>query len=536
MSRFVMCECVFLAFLIRLQFPAMHRARRNNGWPDHLHLAWLMAFWPIACAGPAPKLFPPSPTTVRSLADGGIARDYDTNGDGRPDFAEDLSSDGRVVQLRYHLNDAQSSDRNTVLLNKILSKDCRHLVLILDSIPYSMVRDLWNQGRFRLFHPPVRVISPFPVMTDPCLAEFFGVSPCLGIESEYYDGRGLTNGYFTYANEKNTPWLRFVDYHLNPIAHSVAYPSPHEWFDHELGRIQSLFNQRNHQDCFVGYCVGPSALGAKYGRMGHQVGLVRLDRFCQSVMHAARGRIQITLMSDHGHNLVRSRRIDLPRFLKNCGYRVTDELNKSGDVVVPEFGVVTCAVAHTHEPAAVARDLAGAEGIELVAYREHDGAESREQIVVLNQNGRATITRRGEGYHYSVLRGDPLKLKPILNSLRQNIDGDADGFIEDRALFDVTSGHEYPDVIHRLWRAFHGLVENTPDVFISMKDGWHCGSALMSEILDLAAAHGNLNALSSTAFAMTTAGSLEPVLRMENLRDALVELGVPLASENQTVK
>ena len=79
-----------------------------------------------------------------------------------------------------------------------------------------------------------------------------------------------------------------------------------------------------------------------------------------------------------------------------------------------------------------------------------------------------------------------------------------------------------------MWRAFHGLVEHTPEVLVSVEDGWHCGSAFMTDVLDLAAAHGNLGPLSSMGFVMSTAGSLPPVGRMEELHASLGKLGIPL--------
>jgi len=463
-----------------------------------------------------------------------VQRLYDTDADGRPDFAELLAPNGRIRQLQYRLDDPSPAD--TVDLDRIAPADCPHLVIILDSVPFTMVRDLWNQGRFRLFAPPTRAIATFPVMTDLSLSEFFHASPCPGIESQYYDGHHLTNGYLTYAEEKNTPWLAYADYHLNPIDHSEVYGHPHVWFDHELRRIQELFYQK-HQRCFIGYCVGPSALGAKFGRDGHLAGLIRLDRFCQQIFYRARGKVQITLFSDHGHNLVRSRRIPLTEFLRECGYHVGDSLQHPGDVVVPEFGVVTCAAVHTRQPAAVARDLLGLEGVDLTAYldrgRGRPGSQG-DRIIVLSRTGRASITHSDAGFRYETLpqlTGDPLELGPVLNLLRRQGRLDADGFVSDRVLFDATADGEYPDAVHRLWRAFHGLVKHTPDVLVSVKDGWHCGSPFMTDLLQLSAAHGNLNPLSSTAFVMTTVGKLPPVVRMEDLRAALINLGVPLPTK-----
>lgn len=489
----------------------------------------------LACAGPAPKLFPAAPIDTRPLADGGTLRRYDTDGDGRADVGERLSADGRIVALydaaataRWDKSDTHVSDVPEIRLDGIPPADRNELFIILDSVPYAVVRETRERGRFRFFHPPARVIAPFPVMTDLALAEFFGISPCAGVESAYYDGETLTNGYFTYASDENTPWHRFLDYRLNPVMHGTAYLHPRPWFDHELRRIQECFLKQDRQR-LTAYCVGTSALGAMYGRNGHQTALVQLDRLCQALLHARRGRIRITLMSDHGHNLVSSRRLPLAEFLSRCGYRVTKQLEKTGDVVVPQFGVVTCAAIHTHEPVAVARDVVGAEGVDLAACL----APSGEVRVFSRDGGEARITRRRNAYHYHALAGDPLQLTPILARLREAGRIDADGFIDDETLFQATRDHVYPDAVRRLWRAFHGLIAHTPDVFVSIRDGWHWGSRLMSRTLDLAAAHGSLNRLSSSGFVMTTAGELPPVVRMDRLRAVLktVNVSVPGAEK-----
>ncbi len=490
---------------------------------------WLWLLCPMGgCAGPAPALFPPVPCRIDADDSGRTERAYDLDGDASPDYWEIASPEGVVTRLRFRAGSDGQPHNDELVLDEMSPDDCSHLLIILDSVPYAMVRDLWDRGRFRLFHPPRPVISPFPVMTDTALAEFFGCAPCPGVESAFYDGRRLTNGYFTYANEVNTPWLAYVDYHLSPVAHSVAYLDPEAWFDHELRRIQELFVPSAPR-LFVAYAVGPSSLGANEGRDGHQAGLIRLDRFCQWVAHATRGRARITLMSDHGHNLVRSRRIPLPELLGRAGYRVGARLEKPGDVVVPEFGIVTCAAIHTREPDRVARDVVGFEGIELAAYRD-----AQDRVVVVGRAGEAVISRKGDAFGYEATAGDPLELSAVIRGIKEKgLAGEA-GCIDDRALFEATIDHRYPDAVARLWRAFHGLVEHTPDVLVSVEDGYHCGSAFMSDVVDLAAAHGNLGPMSSTAFVMSMAGALPPVVRMESLRSELVELGVPLPGMEQS--
>ena len=467
------------------------------------------------------------PFAVESRTGGGTDRLYDTDRSGQADYAEVLSPDGMVIALRYDTTGDGALDLD-IDLDEARKEDCRHLIIIVDSIPFTMVRDLWHKGRFRLFHPPGRVISPFPVMTDLCLSELFGTTPCPGVESEYYDGRTLMNGYLVYASEGNVPWQRHVDYHLSSVAHAVAYLGPREWYGHELRRIQELFME-SAQARFAGYIVGTSALGARLGRNGHQEGLIQLDRFCQWITFKTRGRTHITLLSDHGHNLVRSERIPLPNILEEFGYRVRRTLEKPGDVVVPEFGMVTCAAIHTRDPELVAGDVVGVEGVELTAY-----CDARDRVVVMSREGRAEISRSPAGFRYARDYGDPLRLEPILADLAACGKADGDGFVGDEVLMDATLGHVYPDVVYRLWRAFHGLTEHTPDVLVSIRDGWHCGSPAMSNLVQLRAAHGSLRQSSSSGFSMTTAGVLPGVVRMERLAGRLEALDVPARSGGNT--
>jgi hypothetical protein len=240
--------------------------------------------------------------------------------------------------------------------------------------------------------------------------------------------------------------------------------------------------------------------------------------------------VQITLMSDHGHCLLPSKRIPLSDLLKKFGYRVTSRLRGPADVVVPEFGVVNYAGVYTQSPDSVARDMVGVDGIELTTFLDKDDA-----VVVRGKSGLALIRRSaaGGGYRYDCEYGDPLLLLPVIDVFRQRGEVGPDGSIADNVLFEATKDHLYPDALHRLWRAFHGLMIHPPDVMASVQDGWHCGSELMTKLVDVSAAHGSLNADSSGGFVMTTNGPLPEVIRMEALRAELVRLGVEFRQQAQ---
>ncbi len=461
---------------------------------------------------------PEWPISQIGLRSGAVERFYDSNNDGRQDYYERLSTDGRITVIGYDTDNDGQIDRR-LDLDRIDPATQRDLVILLDSIPFEMVREQWNQGRFRLFPRPTRVVSPFPVMTDLSFAEFFGVSPCPGMESTYFDGRTVVGGMGHYLTWQNSPWLAHVDYSMSTMAHGLTYYFPLPWFGHELKRIEDLIDEKAAGTTTVAYCVGTSAVGAHSGRDGHLAALITLDRFCRSIVRRSEGRVRISLLSDHGHTLTTGRSVDLAAGLDRLGYNVGRNLKSEDAVVVTPFGMVSCAAVYTNAPAAVARDAVDIDGVRLTAYRDGDS------VVVVDRDGLARIHRSSFGYRYDVELGDPLHLTAVIDELRRSGLVDSEGFVADAALFDATSNHIFPDALHRLWRAFHGLMEHTPNVLLSLDPDRFLGSGGMMAMFRLEGVHGDLGRISSTGFAMTMAGPLPEAVRMENLRDAWRRVG-----------
>ena len=102
---------------------------------------------------------------------------------------------------------------------------------------------------------------------------------------------------------------------------------------------------------------------------------------------------------------------------------------------------------------------------------------------------------------------------------------DEKGFIDDRALFDATVEHAYPDPLRRLWLAFHSLVRHPADMVITLHDGWCHGSKAFHVMIGGATStHGSLNRINSTTFAMTMWGQLPPAMRLEEVMPAVESL------------
>ncbi|MGE3181947.1 MAG: hypothetical protein AB7N71_09970 [Phycisphaerae bacterium] len=393
-----------------------------------------------------------------------------------------------------------SSDQS---INRKIDERTRHILIILDSIPFEIVEELHANGRFPAFQKPSRVISPFPVMTDPCLTEFFGISPCPAVESAYFDGNKLTNAKKVYEAGTNTPWLRFCDYSLPSSEHWFSYLAPNTGYRNELADIQKALGVSSKRD-FVAYVVGTSAVGSARGRTGHVEALVQLDRFCRQIMAEAQGKLQITLMSDHGHNLVANQRISLIRSLERCGYTVGKTLTHDSDLVVPEWGLVSCVALYAKSPA-VARDVASFEGVDLVMYEERENA-----VIVLKRDAEARVIKRGDEFVYEMLRGDPLGFASFAG-------GGISVSMTDDEWWERTKNSDYPDVVRRIWRAFNGLLINEPTVLVSLEDGYYAGSEAIESLMKMTSVHGNLRRQGSAGFVMTTLGDLPDVVRISQV-------------------
>lgn len=465
------------------------------------------------CKTGRPTPFPAAPLRTEAQSAGRQLAIYGGAGRSPARYAELVDSNGLVDELRF---DDDGDGVWDEVVDRAQIAPGRHLVLILDSVPFEMVREAQRHGRFGLFHPPSRIISPFPSMTDMSLNEFLGASPSPAMESDYFDGAERHSGWRGYRANDNSPWFDRVDWRLSYRWHGWAYLYPQAAFRRELAAVERELD-RAPDGALLAYTVGPSALGFSEGRAGHLFGLAAVDRFCQMLMRHYRGRLAITLMSDHGHHLAESRMAPLRDILERLGYHETSQPREPEDVFVAEFGLISCAALYTPSAARVAGDVVRAEGVELAMYRDGDA------VVVLSRAGRARITRGDGGYRYSAEVGDPLALAPIIAQLAGRLD--AAGTIDDAALFAATVEHRYPDPLDRCWRAFHGLMDFPPDVLLSLAPGWHWGSPFIDKHIHAQGIHGCLNRIGTTGFVMTTTQTLPEAVRMRDVAAELAKAG-----------
>lgn len=469
------------------------------------------------CASPA-RIHVAAP--VAAPADASAAG-FDVDGDQRADFWQYSGPDGRVSAMAFPAAADANAAGPRVELDALDAAACPHFIIALDGVPYEVVRELREGGAFRLFHPPARLISCFPSMTDLAFAQIFHAPRCHAYQALYFDR--ATNrpggGNDDYLAGKNAPWVRQLRFRAASQWDTLAYIDPQRVFKHELAGMAEVFDKAAAGDEAAAYSVGTAGLGTRGGREAIVKYLREVDALCERIVYDRRGKVKLTLLADHGHNLTPNKRVSFERTLRAAGFRPRNALNDARDVVIIEFGLVTYADFYTKDPAGVGACLAQHEDVELTCWREGDA------VVVRDRAGAARVTRSPGGYRYDASGGDPLKLAPVIEALRRAGHVLPDGQIDQAAFFAVTVEHEYPDALRRVWEAFNGLVEDPPDVIANLRDGVCHGRGLFELAIGRAAStHGSLNRINSTAFVMTMLGELPPALRLDEVQPTLARL------------
>jgi len=420
-----------------------------------------------------------------------------------PDYFQYLDKTGKIVSLGYDDNGDGRAEVRIDLRNICQDKKCPHYVILLDGIPYKLIEKYYNDGGFRLFYKPIKLISVFPSLTDTAFSEIFHVTPIRGFEAQYYDRQKgkLSDGDSVYLSGENAPWEKHINYRAPMWLDPIGYLYPNFVFNHELTAMEKLFEHK-HSGTVIAYSVGSANTGTRYGAKQLIECLKRVDKLCEKIIYERRGRANITILADHGHNLTAGKYFDIKKALKNAGFNPTNKLKKPGDVICIEFGLVTCAEIYTNQPATVANTMLKYPQVNLAIYPLPNSNNSK--IIVSNKTDKALISKTDKGYIYHPLKGDPLKLKPIIAKLKRIGKVYSDGAIDDKALFQATIDHIYPDPLARIWRAYHGLVKHPCDIILTIKDGWFCGKSSFARMVNIASTHGSLNWDNSVTFLLTT--------------------------------
>ncbi len=438
---------------------------------------------------------------------------YDLDADGRLDYLQRLH-DGYKDRLCF----ARTPGEPPREIVRRPAGDCARrplLVLLLDGVAYERMRALYDAGRFRLFRPPARLISIFPTLTDPAYDVLFGTGPTPGYEAEHFDraANRVCGGVGNYVRGGNERWAHYTDYRLNFIEDGVMYLLPRQVYRRELRRAREVLDRQLAAGArsVVLYLLSTDGLGHRLSPPEIDAELARLDDWIERAVYAWRGQLEIVMLADHGMSAPvqageQLEPFELSGVLREAGFRVTDHLERPGDVALPLFGLLDLARLHTYDDATrrqVSDLLRQRDEVEVLATRKNDA------VRVYTKAGAATVECATDGqgrlvYRYEPTAGDPLELADACTALRAAGRMDADGYGSAAAWRDATADRAFPAAPPRLWQGFFGVSREQPDVVLSLRERFYVGRGVFGWLVKLRGTHGGLHRRATETFVMTT--------------------------------
>ena len=347
---------------------------------------------------------------------------YDVNGNGRADFALQADADNRTTALAYAPEEDGRYDR-IYRINDYTADSVPHLIILLDSIPYQCMLDFYTAGHFSWFPPPQKVIAPFPTLSAVIFNQILQAPPLAGTNNYFYDQRinRICNRFWDAATGGKTAWQRCLHYSADYMREGLGFVNTRKIFSRELDSIKQTLDQSPDRVTLV-YVVSSAAMVCRYGRQGVDDCLREVERLCLQLLWERQGALKISILADHGHNLMPSQFVSIKNILNEAGFAVRDKIQSDTDIVIDTEGLVTYAGIHTQRPAAVADVLLQKPQMQLALYMQGD------RVIVRDSRGSAAIEKKDGKLRYVAIDRDVLNYQPVCALLTMSGKADAEGF------------------------------------------------------------------------------------------------------------
>ena len=442
---------------------------------------------------------------------------YDIDRDTRVDYEQVLFTEGGVQELRYDINEDGTWD---IIIELAKQAHPKKILIGLDGVPYSLMKELYDQGYFQMFRPPSRLFSVLPAITEMFLTEFLGVRYPSGYGLSYFNKTSNRLEGSLLHGDEIAIWDDIYDY-ISPIPDKGLFYMLPKTGTADVRALKRVIRRLyDKQDFLMLHLDATDSLCHKFGGEELAALLKKFDLGLQEIYHEFQGNMEIILYSDHGNNLVESDRIAIEDFLTDQGFQMrSDGVYDQGDIYILATGLINAAYLYTHaetEPK-IAESLKGLDGVLFSMY--HD--ENTDDVILVSEDGQATLSKDENFYRYTIEDGDPLELEAIVKQLKSEGRMRADGFIEDADWLQKTANHKYPDIIHLAYKAMTSLVVHKADVMVFLEDKWLCGSPALNLWLRFKSTHASPTAESVTGILMSTDQILPEYVRAKDVLDII---------------
>ncbi len=392
----------------------------------------------------------------------------------------------------------------------------RRAVLALDGVDYRDVMEARQRGRFAAFHPPARLVSTFPSISDIAWHAIFGVYPPAGYQRVYYSARHNSVLGDALSAIRPIEYEERMDHAFDTKFHHlgaylISWPVARAEVNTDVNHI---LRTRNRETVYL-YNVGPDAL--QHTRGDVQRYLDHLDERLADLLARYRERtgreLEIVLLSDHGHNRARDAEFaPVVEALATHGFEAARSIAKPNQVAFSVDGVTTgfgvfCAADSVGRVASL---LVAMPAVDMVTQRVSD---SLFHVARRDDTGglrRAQITRRRVGgeerYRYVSERGDPLELDSALTRMRSAGVMDGQGYAPASAWVRFTADMRYPVAPVRIVHGHLFATRNPAPILVSLDDRYRVGLGMVSvanRLRPLGGTHGALGLTNAVGMVMS---------------------------------
>lgn len=402
----------------------------------------------------------------------------------------------------------------------------KRLVLLLDGVSYRDMKALQagitytnRSGRviyrraFTNYFPVSRNISTFPSTSDVAWTEMLGDCPLPGYQRTYFseaaNSEVFQNGVTTTMEyEKQMQWQV-----QSGFRRAMGYVQTRSTFNYEVAElIKNFLNTRSKGYCY--YAMLRATDDSQH--MGGDIFeiLSTLDAKLEGLRARYKkleGRdLEILIFSDHGNNHAGAgKRVEVRSFLEKAGYRISEFIQHSNDVVLPTVGIESWVEIHndpsqTRKLVPLLSHLEGADIVTAIVPGRTN------QFIVVNSKGdRALIEWNPENnsFRYTTEIGDPLDYLPVVKRLAENGLLDADGFAAADDWMAATLTNRYPLALERIVRGHTRITLDPATILISLKNGYvHAGWLVndASRLMPSGGTHGALDDVNSDGILLSS--------------------------------
>jgi hypothetical protein len=401
------------------------------------------------------------------------------------------------------------------------------LVLALDGIAYRdmkalqegvtyqdlLGRQFHRQAFHRGYFPVSRMISAFPSASDVAWTEMLGDRPLPGYQRTYFSEAAnlevYQNGITTSMEyEQQMTWQV-----TGGFLRTMGYVFPRSTFKYEVHELVRNFLRADNQgDTYYALLRSPD--DAQHLSADILAMLCTVDEKLQELRATYRARegreLEILILSDHGNNHAGpAKRVEIRKFLKQAGYRVTKSILGPKDVVLPTAGIESWVEIHNapSETERLVQILWRMKGVDVLTARDPGHAH---RFIVMNSKGERALIEwdpARNAFRYAIDTGDPINYRPVVEALSRKHQLDADGFATADAWMAETLAHRYPLALERIVRGHTRAALNPATILISLDNAYvHAGWFVKfgSDIVRFGGTHGALDDLNSNGILLSS--------------------------------